>query len=130
MRVAQLEGGEYEVPGATNPKFLKRYLILRQGERCQRCGWAERHSKTGKVPIEIEHIDGMWHNNRLDNLTLLCPNCHSLTPTFRGLNKGRGPAHRRGGRDNPLGSMQPFVVRRRENRLPIEKHWDRQLQLL
>ena len=129
-RVVQLENGGYQVRGTTNPKFLKRYLILRQGERCQCCGWAQRHAKTGKAPIEIEHIDGMWENNRFDNLTLLCPNCHSLTPTFRGLNRGRGRAHRRGGRNNPLGSEQPFVVRRREQAPPIEKQWDPQLQLL
>jgi hypothetical protein len=40
--------------------------------------------------VEVEHIDGNWRNNLPENLTLLCPNCHALTPTFRGLNRGHG----------------------------------------
>ena len=69
-----------------------RYVIIGKlrkrsyyGERCLKCGWSRRHPKTGKVPIEVEHIDGNWQNSRLTNLTLLCPNCHALTPTFRAL---------------------------------------------
>lgn len=33
------------------------------------------------IPIELEHIDGNHNNNELSNLTILCPNCHSLTAT-------------------------------------------------
>lgn len=84
-------GGIY---GYVHPQFLARALRDYYGERCLRCGWSNRHEKTGKVPVEVEHIDGDWQNNRLTNLTLLCPNCHALTPTFRGLNRGRGRAHR------------------------------------
>jgi len=39
------------------------------------------------IPIELEHIDGNHLNNSLDNLTILCPNCHSQTSTYRGKNK-------------------------------------------
>ncbi len=60
-----------------------------------RCGWSERHSVTGAVPLEVEHIDGDSQNSTPQNLILLCPNCHALTPTFRNLNKGRGRLHRR-----------------------------------
>lgn len=35
------------------------------------------------IPLELDHIDGNHLNNDLSNLRLLCPNCHSLTPTFR-----------------------------------------------
>ena len=45
---------------------------------------------TGNVPLEIEHIDGDANNTSPDNVTLLCPNCHSLTSTYRGANRGRG----------------------------------------
>jgi hypothetical protein len=101
-RVEQLEAGDYFALQIT--PFLRKYLTQRLGERCARCGWSERHPLTQKVPIEVEHIDGNWKNYHLDNLTLLCPNCHSLTPTFRGLNRGRGRAHRLGGRGNAIGS--------------------------
>ena len=43
-----------------------------------------------KIPIELEHIDGNSENNNLSNLKLLCPNCHSLTSTYRFLNVGNG----------------------------------------
>ena len=85
------------VRGYVDPQFLARVLRDYYGDRCLRCGWSRRHHKTGKVPIEVEHIDGDWENNRLTNLTLLCPNCHALTPTFRALNRGRGRAYRLGG---------------------------------
>jgi len=73
---------------------LRRYLIEKHGEACQRCGWNERHPKTGRVPLNVEHIDGRWNNCREDNLLLLCPNCHSLTLTFGNLNRGNGRSAR------------------------------------
>ena len=36
------------------------------------------------IPLELDHIDGNHENNNLSNLRLLCPNCHALTPTYRG----------------------------------------------
>jgi hypothetical protein len=100
-RCRLLESGGY--CGVYNSNgFIKKYLIYRYGEKCSRCGWAERHPKTGKVPVEVEHIDGDWRNSNVGNLTLLCPNCHSPTATYRGLNRGRGRAKRLGGREHPL----------------------------
>lgn len=40
--------------------------------------------------MQIDHIDGDYKNCRPENLRILCPNCHSLTPTFGALNKGKG----------------------------------------
>jgi hypothetical protein len=69
---------------------VRRYLVEIYGERCQRCGWGERNQTTGKVPITVSHINGNWSDSRPENLELLCPNCHSLTPTYGALNKGSG----------------------------------------
>jgi len=77
-------------------RVLRRHILELLGERCQRCGWNERNPASGKIPIEIEHIDGDWENIAPENITLLCPNCHSLTSTFRGLNRGRGRPGRPG----------------------------------
>lgn len=105
MRVRLIETGQY--PPGLHSRILKKYLIWKFGEKCSRCGWAERNLASGKIPIEVEHVDGDWQNNRVSNITLLCPNCHSLTPTFRALNRGRGRAERLGGRKNPLRGDAP-----------------------
>ena len=60
-----------------------------------KCGWNEVHSVTKNVPIEMNHRDGNSENNALENLELLCPNCHSLTPTYGALNMGNGRKERR-----------------------------------
>jgi hypothetical protein len=72
-----------------------RYLREKHGSTCTSCGWAAKNPVTGKVPLEIDHIDGNATNNSESNLRLLCPNCHSLTPSFRNLNCGQGRSWRR-----------------------------------
>jgi Zn finger protein HypA/HybF involved in hydrogenase expression len=74
---------------------LHRFLSEKQGGACSLCGWNEIHPITGKVPLEIDHIDGDSANNQEANLRLVCPNCHALTPNFRNLNKGNGRSWRR-----------------------------------
>lgn len=53
---------------------------------CTLCGWAEI-SPDGRIPLELDHFNGNNQDNRLENLRILCPNCHSLQLTHRGLNK-------------------------------------------
>ncbi len=50
---------------------------------CENCGWVEV-TEDGHIPLELHHINGNRHDNRLENLKILCPNCHSLTPFHRG----------------------------------------------
>lgn len=50
---------------------------------------------TNTIPLEVEHIDGNYQNNSEDNLTILYPNCHSLTATYKGANKGHGRKDRK-----------------------------------
>ncbi len=53
--------------------------------QCEECGWAKQ-SDDGRIPLELDHINGIRTDNRLENLRVLCPNCHSLKPTHRGRN--------------------------------------------
>lgn len=70
--------------------FVKKYIKEKYNNKCCKCGWSEINPSTGKVPVEIHHVDGDYQNNDEENLELLCPNCHSLTPTYRALNCGDG----------------------------------------
>ncbi|MFD9971739.1 HNH endonuclease [Streptomyces sp. NPDC059017] len=75
--------------GRTPNDRLRRALLERgAGERCALCGldpvWRGR-----RLPLEIDHIDGNWRNNRAENLRFLCPNCHSTTDTYRGRARAR-----------------------------------------
>ena len=65
---------------------IRNYLIEEANYKCELCGWGKTNPTTGKVPLEIHHIDGDYQNNARDNLQVLCPNCHSLTSTFKALN--------------------------------------------
>lgn len=67
---------------------LKRRLFtagLKQSH-CEECGWAEK-TRDGRLPLELDHINGDSRDNRLVNLRVLCPNCHSLQSHYRGRNR-------------------------------------------
>ena len=97
-------------PGKNRPKYAKRkplvfclitnsrtptYHLKRRlwqdglkPQFCEECGWAQR-SEDGRLPLELHHINGDTYDNRLENLLILCPNCHSLKANHRGLSKGK-----------------------------------------
>ena len=72
------------------PSQLRRYIFEKYENKCCICGWSEINPYTDTIPLEVDHIDGNSENNSEENLRLICPNCHSLTPTYRGANRGNG----------------------------------------
>ena len=63
----------------TSSKLRKR--LIDEGDKenkCEGCGLSEWMGKI--LTLELHHIDGNHINNKLENLSILCPNCHSLTP--------------------------------------------------
>jgi 5-methylcytosine-specific restriction endonuclease McrA len=77
-----VDGKRYQSHG------LKKRLFLAglKEPKCEICGWCEI-SDDGRVPVELDHINGRHNDNRIQNLRILCPNCHSLQITHRGRNK-------------------------------------------
>ena len=74
---------------------IRRYLLDKYDSKCAECGWSKINPYTNYLPLEIDHIDGNYLNNNEENLILLCPCCHSLTPTYKGANIGNGRKHRK-----------------------------------
>ena len=70
--------------------YIRQYIFKKYDNKCCQCGWSEINPYSNTIPLEIDHIDGDYRNNHEDNLRLLCPNCHSLTSTYKGLNMGKG----------------------------------------
>lgn len=72
------------------PAPLRKYIFNKYDSKCCKCGWTAVNPYTKSIPLEVDHIDGNSNNNSENNLQLLCPNCHSLTSTYRGANRGHG----------------------------------------
>lgn len=68
-------------------KHIRRYMLTKCNNACQSCGWDKLHPIDSKPLVEIDHIDGDASNNTESNLRVLCPNCHSMTSTFRARNR-------------------------------------------
>jgi hypothetical protein len=60
---------------------LKKHLINSRGHKCEECKF-EIWINT-PIPLEVHHVDGDRTNNKIDNLKLLCCNCHSLTHNWK-----------------------------------------------
>lgn len=67
---------------------IRRYLLRTREYRCEICFLTEWRGVP--IPLEVDHADGNSDNNEEENLRLICMNCHGLTPTHRGRNRGRG----------------------------------------
>lgn len=75
-----VEGCDY------NSSNLRKRLIQEgyKDEMCESCQGKEWQGH--KIPLELDHINGIHTDNRIENIRLICPNCHALTPTYRGKN--------------------------------------------
>ena len=70
----------------TNRETLKKRLVKEGWKeyKCEICGISEWQGK--ELSLQLDHINGINNDNRIENLRLLCPNCHSQTETFSGRN--------------------------------------------
>lgn len=62
-------------------KLINKYNWIYECSNCKLSEWMGQ-----KIPIEVDHINGVHTDNRMENLRFLCPNCHALTDTYKGKN--------------------------------------------
>lgn len=77
--------GKFKTSNSVRQRLLKDGLKEYKCERCKRSEW-----EGTKIPLELHHIDGDHFNNKLSNLQILCPNCHSQTDNFAGNKNKKG----------------------------------------
>ena len=68
-------------------RLREKYKSVTGINHCERCGLEEWLSNS--IPLEIHHKNGVNTDNRIENLVLLCPNCHALTDHYRGRAQNR-----------------------------------------
>ncbi len=76
-----VENSSYRCSWRLREKLLK----LRGARVCECCGLTEWRGQP--IALEVHHINGKNTDNRLENLQILCPNCHSQTKNYRGKGK-------------------------------------------
>ncbi len=77
-----VENSTYRTTSRIKQKLLDEGIFIRKCYKCKNTDWMGLN-----IPLELEHINGNNTDNRIENLTLLCPNCHAQTPTHAGKNK-------------------------------------------
>lgn len=83
----------FEVGIFLYPQTIRRIMLEKFGNKCNRCN--EHLWNNLPIPLEVNHIDGNSNNNLLDNLELICPNCHAQTPNYKSKNKKSGRYYRK-----------------------------------
>ena len=64
-------------------RLIRENILPYQCDICKGTEWLDK-----PIPLELDHINGIRTDHRLENLRLLCPNCHAQTTNYRGKNKG------------------------------------------
>jgi len=67
---------------ALRKRLISEGIFKKECSNCHLSKWLDQD-----IPLELDHINGEHQDNSLDNIRLLCPNCHALTDTYRGKNK-------------------------------------------
>lgn len=65
-------------------RLIENKLLKPVCSNCNNDKWLNK-----PIPLELDHINGNNKDNCFENLRLLCPNCHALTPTYRGRNRAK-----------------------------------------
>ena len=77
-----VENSTYNFTHGLKKRLLKEGIKARCCEGCGLAQWRET-----AIPLELHHTNGINNDHRIENLQLLCPNCHALTENYRGKNQ-------------------------------------------
>lgn len=81
---------EILVKNSSYQSYKLKNRLLKEGIKEHKCECCERETWLNEpIPLELHHKNGINTDNRLENLQLLCPNCHALTDSYRGKNQTR-----------------------------------------
>jgi Zn finger protein HypA/HybF involved in hydrogenase expression len=73
---------------------IRHFLLREVNYKCQSCEFEGYNPVTGNSILEVDHIDGNCNNNAAENLRVICPNCHAMSPNYKALNKDSGRKYR------------------------------------
>lgn len=76
-----IENSTYTNNTSLKKKLVNEGLLIYECKICRLTSWLEK-----PISLQLDHVNGINSDNRLENLRLLCPNCHSQTETFSGKN--------------------------------------------
>lgn len=84
LSVVLVRNSDYKTSNQLRRRLLKEKILEPKCSCCKRKTWMGK-----PISLELDHINGVRNDNRIENLRLLCPNCHAQTDTYRGKNIGR-----------------------------------------
>jgi hypothetical protein len=70
-------------------KAIRKYLIRKHGNKCMVCGLGGDEWNGKPITLIVDHINGNAYDCDVENIRLVCPNCDSQLPTYKGRNKGK-----------------------------------------
>jgi hypothetical protein len=79
----------FDLNGQPSPRTVRKFLVATVGNFCALCNQNGQNWCQKPLTLIVDHIDGDAYNWALNNIRLVCPNCDSQLPTFKGRNKGR-----------------------------------------
>lgn len=80
VKLEEWFNGSYSNKKGIPPKVAQDWIREQQEGKCLHCGISDWNGKP--ITLQFDHIDGNRANNTPENIRMLCPNCHSQTPTY------------------------------------------------